>query len=301
MTPQVLPQVTIHETPLRRFAGEFRENRVALAALAVVAGIVLLALLAPFVAPQDPYDLAALSLRDARRPPGFVGSGGYTHWLGTDAQGRDLVSAMLYGLRISLEMGLLAGGLALAIGTAVGVTTAALGGRIGGAMMRLVDLQLSFPAILLAFVLSALLGQGKLQLVAALVVAQYAYVARTAHGAAAAERHKDYVVAALSTPLSGARVLWRHILPNALPPVIVVASVQVASAISLEATLSFLGVGLPPTEPSLGTLIANGFQYMLSGRYWISVFPGLALLVLVTAVNIVGDQVRDQLNPRLRR
>ncbi len=291
---------TRRETPLRRFAGEFRENRVALAALAVVAGIVLLAVLAPLVAPQDPYDLAALSLRDARRPPGFVGSGGYTHWLGTDAQGRDLVSAMLYGLRISLEMGLLAGGLALAIGTAAGVT-AALGGRIGGAMMRLVDLQLSFPAILLAFVLSALLGQGKLQLVVALVVAQYAYVARTAHGAAAAERHKDYVTAALSTPLSGARVLWRHILPNALPPVIVVASVQVASAISLEATLSFLGVGLPPTEPSLGTLIANGFQYMLSGRYWISVFPGLALVVLVTAVNIVGDQVRDQLNPRLRR
>jgi peptide/nickel transport system permease protein len=296
----VTSRETRRETPLRRFAGEFRENRVALAALAVVAGIVLLAVLAPLVAPQDPYDLAALSLRDARRPPGFVGSGGYTHWLGTDAQGRDLVSAMLYGLRISLEMGLLAGGLALAIGTAAGVT-AALGGRIGGAMMRLVDLQLSFPAILLAFVLSALLGQGKLQLVVALVVAQYAYVARTAHGAAAAERHKDYVTAALSTPLSGARVLWRHILPNALPPVIVVASVQVASAISLEATLSFLGVGLPPTEPSLGTLIANGFQYMLSGRYWISVFPGLALVVLVTAVNIVGDQVRDQLNPRLRR
>ncbi|WP_425463311.1 ABC transporter permease [Methylobacterium terricola] len=301
MTPEAVPQVTTHETPLRRFAGEFRENRVALAALAVVAGIVLLAVLAPLVAPQDPYDLAALSLRDARRPPGFVGSGGYTHWLGTDAQGRDLVSAMLYGLRISLEMGLLAGGLALAIGTAAGVTAAALGGRIGGAMMRLVDLQLSFPAILLAFVLSAVLGQGKLQLVAALVAAQYAYVARTAHGAAAAERHKDYVAAALSTPLSGARVLWRHILPNALPPVIVVASVQVASAISLEATLSFLGVGLPPTEPSLGTLIANGFQYMLSGRYWISVFPGLALVVLVTAVNIVGDQIRDQLNPRLRR
>ncbi|GJD48257.1 putative D,D-dipeptide transport system permease protein DdpC [Methylobacterium crusticola] len=289
------------DSPLRRFVGEFSENKAALAALVVVAAIVLTAVFAPLVAPQDPYDLASLSLRDARRPPGYVGSGGYTHLLGTDAQGRDLLSAMLFGLRISLEMGLVAGGLALCIGTAAGITAAYLGGRLGGALMRVVDLQLSFPAILLAFVLSALLGQGKLQLIAALVVAQYAYVARTAHGAAAAERHKDYVAAALSTPLRGRTVLWRHILPNALPPVIVVASVQVAGAISLEATLSFLGVGLPPTEPSLGMLIANGFQYMLSGRYWISVFPGVALVVLVTAINVVGDQLRDQLNPRLRR
>jgi peptide/nickel transport system permease protein len=293
--------VAVPATPLGRFAEEFGENRVALAALVVVAAIILLALCAPLVSPQDPYDLSSLALRDARRPPGTVGSAGYTHLLGTDAQGRDLLSAILYGLRISLEMGLVAAGLALCIGTAIGVTAAYLGGRLAGFMMRIVDLQLSFPAILLAFVLSALLGQGKLQLITALVVAQYAYFARTAHGAAAAERHKDYVVAALSTPLKGRLVLWRHILPNALPPIIVVASVQIASAISLEATLSFLGVGLPPTEPSLGALIANGFQYMLSGRYWISVFPGVALVVLVTAINIVGDQLRDQLNPRLRR
>ena len=149
--------------------------------------------------------------------------------------------------------------------------------------------------------LSALLGQGKAQLITALVAAQYAYFARTAHGAAAAERGKDYVEAALSTPLPGWKVVFRHILPNCLPPLIVVATVQVANAIALEATLSFLGVGLPVTEPSLGALIANGFQYMLSGRYWISIYPGVALIVLIVAINLVGDQIRDQVNPRLKR
>lgn len=167
--------------------------------------------------------------------------------------------------------------------------------------MRLVDLQLSFPAILLAFVVAALLGQGKGQLIVALVFSQYAYFVRTAHGAAAVERNKDYVEAALSVPMSGWFVVTRHILPNALPPLIVVATVQVASAISLEATLSFLGVGLPPTEPSLGMLISGGFQYLLSGRYWISIYPGVALIVLIMAINLVGDQVRSQLNPRLKR
>jgi peptide/nickel transport system permease protein len=198
-------------------------------------------------------------------------------------------------------MGLVAGVIGLVLGASVGTTAAYLGGRFEAFVMRLIDLQLSFPAILLAFVIAALLGQGKGQLVAALVAAQYAYFARTAHGAASAERHKDYVEAALSTPLPARRVVFRHILPNALPPLIVVATVQIASAISLEATLSFLGVGLPPTEPSLGMLIANGFPYMLSGRYWISIYPGVALIILIFAVNLVGDQIRDQLNPRLRR
>jgi peptide/nickel transport system permease protein len=286
---------------LRRFFSEFAENRVALVAAAVVLAIVLLALLAPLVAPQDPYDLASLTLRDARRPPGYVGTGGYAHLLGTDAQGRDLLSAILYGLRISLQMGLVAGAIAFSLGAAIGTTAAYLGGRVEAVLMRIVDLQLSFPAILLAFVLAALLGQGRWPLTAALVAAQYAYFARTAHGAAVAERQKDYVEAALSTPLPGRTVVLRHILPNCMAPLLVVGTVQVASAISLEATLSFLGVGLPPTEPSLGMLISNGFQYMLSGRYWISIYPGVALIVLIIAINLVGDQIRDQLNPRLRR
>jgi len=289
------------DQPLTRIWAEFRENRVAVGALVVVAAIALIALLAPLIAPQNPYDLASLVLMDARRPPGFVGSGGYMHILGTDAQGRDLFSAILYGLRISIQIGVAAGTVALVLGAALGTAAAYLGGRIEAFIMRIVDLQLSFPAILLALMLSALLGKGMPQLVAALVTAQYAYFARTAHGAASVERSKEYVEAALSTPLPAYTVVFRHILPNCLPPLIVVATVQIANSIALEATLSFLGLGLPPTEPSLGMLIANGFQYMLSGRYWISIYPGIALIVLIVAINLVGDQVRDQLNPRLKR
>ncbi|QYU69431.1 ABC transporter permease [Leptolyngbya sp. 15MV] len=286
---------------MRAFWHEYRENWIAVIALGVVVLVVVAAVLAPLYAPQDPYDLANLNLRDARRPPGHVGSGGYTHWLGTDAQGRDLFSAILYGVRISLQMGIAAGAVALTIGTTLGILAAHAGGRIEMAIMRIVDLQLSFPAILLALVLVAALGQGKVPLIIALVTAQYAYFARTAYGAATAERQKDYVEAARATPLPGRRVVFRHILPNCLPPLIVVGTVQVANAIALEATLSFLGLGLPPTEPSLGMLIANGFQYMMSGRTWISVYPGVALIVLIVAINVVGDQLRDQFNPRLRR
>jgi peptide/nickel transport system permease protein len=288
-------------SPAARFWAEFRESKVALCALVVVVAMIGVALAAPLIAPQNPYDLAGLVLMDARRPPGYVGSGGFTHLLGTDAQGRDLFSAILYGLRISLQMGLIAGAIAFCVGVGLGLSAAYAGGKREAFIMRVIDLQLAFPAILLALVLSALLGQGKWQLVTALVAAQYAYFARTAHGAAAAERGKDYVEAALSTPLPGLRVVLRHILPNCLPPLIVVATVQVANAIALEATLSFLGVGLPVTEPSLGALIANGFQYMLSGRYWISIYPGIALIVLIVAINLVGDQIRDQVNPRLKR
>jgi peptide/nickel transport system permease protein len=289
------------DSPFARIWSEFRENHVAVVALAVVVIIAVLALLAPLIAPQNPYDLAKLVLMDARRPPGFVGSSGYTHWLGTDAQGRDLLSAILYGLRISIQIGVLAGAVALTFGATLGTLAAYLGGRTEAFIMRIVDLQLSFPAILLALVLSAVLGKGMFQLVAALVTAQYAYFARTAHGAASVERNKEYVEAALSTPLPVRTVVFRHILPNCLPPLIVVATVQIANSIALEATLSFLGLGLPPTEPSLGMLIANGFQYMLSGRYWISIYPGIALIVLIVAINLVGDQIRDQLNPRLKR
>ena len=288
-------------TPLRRFWAEFRENKIAVVALVVVVVLILLALFASLVAPQNPYDLANLSLMDSRRPPGFVGTGGYTHILGTDPQGRDLLSAILYGLRISIQIGLAAGFVSLTIGTTLGILAAYLGGRVEALIMRLVDLQLSFPAILLALVIVALLGQGKAQLIGALVAAQYAYFARTAYGAAKAERGKDYIEAALATPLSARLVVWRHMLPNCTPPLIVVATVQIANSISLEATLSFLGLGLPVTEPSLGMLISNGFPYMMSGRYWISVYPGVALIILIFAINIVGDQVRDQFNPRLRK
>ena len=288
-------------TPFGRFWSEFRENRVAVGALVVVVIMVLLAIFASVISPQDPYDLGNLSLLDSRRPPGHVGAGGYTHLLGTDPQGRDLLSAIFYGLRISIQIGLAAGFVALTIGAALGILAAYMGGRLENLIMRIVDLQLSFPAILLALVLVALLGQGKEQLIAALVAAQYAYFARTAYGAATAERRKDYIEAALATPLRAHRVVLRHLLPNCMPPLIVVATVQIANSISLEATLSFLGLGLPVTEPSLGMLISNGFPYMMSGRYWISVYPGIALIILIVAINIVGDQIRDQFNPRLKR
>ena len=288
-------------TRLRAFLSEFAESPVSVVAASVLGLIILLALCAPLITPQDPYDLAKLVLTDARRPPGHMGSSGFTYWLGTDAQGRDLYSAILYGLRISLQVGLIAGVIAFTLGASLGTLAGFVGGRVESLIMRIIDLQLSFPAILLALVLAAVLGQGKWQLIAALVTAQYAYFARTAHGAASAERSKDYVEAALSIPLSSARVAFRHVLPNCMAPLIVVATVQVANSIALEATLSFLGLGLPVTEPSLGMLIANGFQYMLSGRYWISIYPGIALIVLIVAINLVGDQIRDQLNPRLQR
>lgn len=294
-------QATGAISPFRRFWGRFLEDRIAVFALVVVVIFALLALFAPWIAPQDPYDLSGLSLRDARRPPGHVGSGGYTHWLGTDAQGRDLWSAILYGLRVSIQIGLAAGAVALVIGTTLGITAAYARGIVESIFMRVVDLQLSFPPILLALVLVALLGQGKSQLIIALVTAQYAYFARTAYGAASAERSKDYVEAAAATPLSGARIVFRHLLPNAMPALIVVATVQIAYAIALEATLSFLGLGLPVTEPSLGMLISNGVKYMMSGRVWISVYPGIALIILIVAINLVGDHVRDILNPRLDR
>jgi peptide/nickel transport system permease protein len=289
------------QSPARLLWAEFSESWLALGGLCVFVLTVLAAIFAGLITPQDPYNQAELVMFDARLSPGSVGSGGYTHVLGTDAQGRDLYSAIIFGLRTSLGVGVAAGTIALLLGTTVGLIAAFRGGIVEAAIMRLIDLQLSFPAILLALVLAAIMGQGVSQVVAALVAAQYAYYARTVHGAALAERRKDYVEAALGIPLSSRRVIARHLLPNALPPLIVVATVQVANAIAIEATLSFLGVGMPVTQPSLGTLIANGYQFMLSGRYWISVYPGLALLAVILSINLVGDRLRDVLNPRLRR
>jgi peptide/nickel transport system permease protein len=239
---------------------------------------------------------------DSRLKPGTPASSGkYTHWLGTDGAGRDLVSAMLYGLRISLLVGVLSGLIAMAVGAAIGLIAAYVGGRTESLIMRIVDLQLSFPAILVALMLIAILGKGVDKIIIALVTVQWAYYARTVRGSALVESRKEYVEAARCLGLSSGRILFRHILPNCLPPLIVVVTVQTAHAISLEATLSFLGVGLPQTEPSLGLLISNGFQYMLSGDYWISFFPGLMLLATIVVINLVGDQLRDVLNPRLSK
>jgi peptide/nickel transport system permease protein len=274
---------------------EFLRSRIAAAAAAALALIVLAALLAPWIAPQNPYDLAKLDLLDARLEPG----GKYL--LGTDGQGRDMLSAIFYGLRVSLSVGVASGAIALVIGGLAGVAAAYAGGRAEQFLMRVVDIQLGFPAILVALILIAVLGKGVDKIIIALVCVQWAYYARTARSAAIVERHKEYIDAARSLGFSHARIVLRHLLPNAMPPLIVVGTVQVAHAIALEATLSFLGLGLPVTEPSLGLLIANGYEYLLSGRYWISFYPGIALLLTILSINLVGDQLRDQLNPRLAR
>jgi len=290
------------ETPFRRFATEFLESPVATVALIMLATIVLLALFAPLISPQNPYDLGQVDILDGRLPPGEQSaSTGMTFWLGTDGAGRDMFSGILYGLRISLAVGVFSGFLAMAIGATVGLIAAYAGGRIETLIMRVVDLQLSFPAILIALMLVAVLGKGIDKIIIALVVVQWAYYARTVRGPALVERQKEYVEAARCLNLSHRRILFHHILPNCLPPLIVVGTVQTAHAIALEATLSFLGVGLPQTEPSLGLLISNGFEYLLSGKYWISTFPGIELLLTIMSINLVGDQLRDVLNPRLRR
>ena len=295
------PDTAVEASPLRRLARDFARSRLALAGAGLLLVIVLLALLAPLIAPQDPYDLRQLDLLDSLLPPGSEAFGGGTFWLGTDSQGRDLLSAMLYGLGTSLGVGALATICALLLGTTAGLLAGYHGGLLETALMRLVDLQLSFPAILVALILLAVLGQGADKIVLALIVVQWAYYARTARSAALVERRKEYMEAAVGLRLGSLRTVFRHLLPNCLPPLVVVATVQVAHAIALEATLSFLGIGLPITEPSLGLLVANGFDYMLSGRYWISFFPGLLLLLTIVAINLVGDRLRDVLNPRLRR
>ncbi len=289
------------ETPLRRFVSAYCESKLAVGAALFLLVLILLAAFAPLIAPQNPYDLAQVDVLDSRLPPGEVGFSGMTYWLGSDGAGRDLLSAMLYGLRISLSVGFLSGLIAMAIGAAIGLIAAYVGGRVDSLIMRIVDLQLSFPAILVALMLIAVLGKGVDKIIIALVTVQWAYYARTVRGSALVESQKEYVEAARCLGLSHVRILFRHILPNCLPPLIVVATVQAAHAIALEATLSFLGVGLPQTEPSLGLLISNGFEYVLSGKYWISTFPGIALLVTIVTINLVGDQLRDVLNPRLAR
>jgi peptide/nickel transport system permease protein len=289
------------QSPWRRFAAEFAESRLALLGLAILAAIVAVALAAPWIAPQNPYDLAQLDVLDSQLAPGSQSLAGRNYWLGTDDQGRDMLSAILYGLRISLAVGGASTVAALALGLVLGLAAAYFGGWVDTLVMRVADIQLSFPAILIALVLLAALGQGVGKIIVALVTVQWAYYARTVRSSALVERQKEYVEAARALALSQPRIVLRHLLPNCLPPLIVVATVQVAHAISLEATLSFLGLGLPITEPSLGLLIANGFQYLLSGKYWISFYPGVALLATIMAVNLVADQLRDILNPRLKR
>ena len=289
------------QTPLRRFLSDFCEAKLAVVGFFTILAIALLAIMAPFIAPTDPYDLATVSVLDSRLAPGEAMMNGTIAHLGTDGAGRDMVSAMIYGLRISLGVGIGSGVIAMLIGISFGLLSAYAGGKIDSIFTRIVDIQLSFPAILVALVLLVTLGKGVDKTIIALVVVQWAYYARTIRGTALVERRREYIESAVCLGLSKSRIMFRHLLPNCLAPMIVVGTMQIAHAISLEATLSFLGLGMPQTEPSLGRLISNGFEYILSGKYWISVYPGIALLVTIVSINLVGDRLRDVLNPRLQK
>ncbi|MCG8491017.1 MAG: ABC transporter permease [Sneathiellales bacterium] len=286
--------------PWQQFISEFAEKKLAVAGLLVFLGLIFAAIFAPWITPQDPYDLTQIDFLDGRLAPGSEGAT-LTYWLGTDDQGRDLLSGIFYGLRISLSVGAASTLIALIIGGAFGLIAAYFGGRVDSIIMRIADLQLSFPAILIALILVSALGQGIDKIIIALVAVQWAYYARTIRGTALVERRKEYIEAATCLAINHRRIVFKHLMPNCTPPLIVVGTVQVAHAISLEATLSFLGIGVPITEPSLGLLIKNGFDYMLSGDYWVSFFPGVALLITIVSINLVGDQLRDVLNPRLKK
>ena len=238
---------------------------------------------------------------DGRLAPGEKMFNGNVAWLGTDGAGRDVLSAIVFGLRTSLIVAISSALIALGIGIFVGLLAAFYGGKIDSFLMRIVDIQLSFPAILVALVLLALLGKGIDKVIIALAVVQWAIYARTVRAAATVERRKEYIEAASCLGLSNGRIIWKHLLPNSISPLIVLATLQTAHSISIEATLSFLGVGVPITEPSLGSLISNGFDFILSGAYWITFFPGVMLLATVAAINVLGDQIRAILNPRFTK
>ncbi|GGE14691.1 peptide/nickel transport system permease protein [Gemmobacter megaterium] len=297
-TPAATPALP-KQNILRIQAAKFIESPTAIVGIVVLLLAALIAVLAPWIAPQNPYDLMQIDIMDNMLPPGGEMMSGQIAWLGTDAQGRDMLSAMLYGLRISLSVGLVTVLIAGAIGATVGVAAAFIGGRFESIVMRIVDLHLAFPSILIALVLLSAFGRGIDKVIIALVIVQWAYYARTVRGSALVETRKDYIAACSVLQLPRWRVLFRHLLPNCIPPLIVVATVQVAGAILLESTLSFLGAGVPVTEPSLGMLISQGYSYMLSGKYWIAVFPGVLLVLVIIAINLVGDRLRIILNPRL--
>jgi peptide/nickel transport system permease protein len=271
-----------------------------LAAFVFCVVVCLLAVFGPLVAPQDPYDLSKLNIMDNRLPPGSVGFEGANYLLGTDGQGRDMISAMIYGLRTSLLVGVVTTLLAMLIGTTMGLLAAYKGGIVDTLIMRVVDLILGFPMMLLALVLLAVLGPGIDKVIFALVLVQWAFYARTVRGQALSEMNREYMEAARCLALGEFRIIFRHLLVNCLPPVIVVSTIKVAGAISAEATLSFLGLGVPITKPSLGLLIANGYRYLMSGSYWISIFPGILLMLTIFSINIVGDRLKEILNPRLQ-
>jgi peptide/nickel transport system permease protein len=288
----------------------FRHSPVAIVSAIVLALCLGAALFAPWVAPHNPFDLRTLNLADALAPPAGMAGSKAGYLLGTDDQGRDVFSAIMFGTRISLLVGLAAVGLAMALGVALGLVAGYVGGKLDAFIMRVADVQLSFPAILIALLIDgvarAVLPRDAhsdvalLVLIFAIGAANWVQYARTVRGSTMVEKNKEYVQAARVIGVSSLGIMRRHLLPNVLGPVLVLATINIATAIITEATLSFLGVGVPPTQPSLGTLIRVGNDFLFSGEWWIALFPGAALVTMVLAINLLGDWMRDALNPKLR-
>ncbi len=301
--------------PFRRFwegdvAYSFRNSPVAIAAALVVFVLVFSAIFARWVTPYNPFDLATINLLDGSLPPAWEEGGNPKFWLGTDDQGRDIFSAVIYGMQISLAIGIAAVALSVLMGVGLGLLSGYVGGRLDAFIMRVCDVMLSFPAILVALLIDgvarAILPRDSHNelafgvLIIAIALSGWVQYARTVRGSTLVEKNKEYVQAARVIGVSPFKIMLKHVLPNVLGPVLVLATVHIATAIITEATLSFLGVGVPPTTPSLGTLIRIGNEFLFSGEWWITIFPGLALILLVLSVNLLGDWLRDALNPKLR-
>lgn len=291
------------------FVWSFRTTPTAWIAALLFLGLAGSALLAPWIAPQNPFDLRQLSIMDSNLPPVWTAGSDARFLLGTDDQGRDLLSAILYGTRISLTVGLLAVAVSATIGVLLGAVSGYVGGRLDAVLMRVADIQLTFPAILVALLIDGLARNilpsdrhGEIALtviIFAIAASAWVQYARTVRSSVMAEKTREYIQAAQVMGMGHMRILFRHILPNVMGPVLVIGTINLALAIMIEASLSFLGVGVPPTTPSLGTLIRIGNQYLFSGEWWIAIFPGIALVLLALSVNLLGDWLRDTLNPRL--
>jgi peptide/nickel transport system permease protein len=291
-------------------AWSFRRSPVAVFAALLTLVCLGGAVFAPWIAPQNPFDSATLNLTDGFTPPAWTAGGSTRYLLGTDDQGRDILSTIMYGARISLGVGLAAVLFSAVLGVSLGLLSGYLGGRLDAFIMRVADIQLSFPAILIALLIDGVARVALPRelhdqlavyvLVLAIGVSGWVQYARTVRGSTLVEKNKEYVQAARVIGRHPIAIMLRHVLPNVTGPVLVIATIHIATAIITEATLSFLGVGVPPTQPSLGTLVRIGNDFLISGEWWITVFPGLALVVLVLSVNLLGDWLRDALNPKLR-
>ena len=291
-------------------AWSFRHSPIAVVSAAVLLVLLMAALFCPWLAPSNPFDLASLNLMDSFKPPAWVTEGGWDHVLGTDDQGRDVLSGIMYGTRISFVVGVCAVAFAVTLGITLGLIAGYAGGTTDAVLMRVADVQLSFPAILIALLVDGVVGaalsrqaheQSQIYvLIFAIGISYWPQFARTVRGSTLVERGREYVMAARVIGISGPRIMVAHILPNVLGPVLVIGTLTLGLAILSEATLSFLGVGLPPTQPSVGTLIRIGNDFLFSGEWWITIFPGMVLVLIVLSINLLGDWLRDALNPRLR-